>query len=118
MAVLYSADLARLLIWTLDEYAGTDPVILSSPPDDEVSIEHVSRLIASEFNYESRLRFDTSYDDGQYRKSADNSKLVSLYGPLKLTLSKRVSGQQSSGSFLIMKIVENNLIYIDDGLFR
>jgi len=42
----------------------------------EISIEQIARLIAREFNYEDNLVFDTSYPDGQYKKTADNSKLM------------------------------------------
>lgn len=43
---------------------------------EEVTIEYVARLIASNFDYEDRIVFDSSFADGQYKKTADNSKLM------------------------------------------
>ena len=57
---------------------GKTPIILSVSPEQEVSIEYVSRLIAKKFNYEHKIIFDTTKSDGQYKKTADNSKLMNL----------------------------------------
>ena len=73
---IYSEDLAELIIWTMEH--NTEPtIILSVPEKDEVSIEYVARLIARSFNYHHNLRFDTSFSDGQFKKTADNSLLAS-----------------------------------------
>ena len=81
---IYSCDLARLIIWVLETDTCNQPLILSSDPDDEISIGEIARIIAEEFNYLDRLRYDTSKSDGQYRKTVDNSKLKELYGDLNL----------------------------------
>ena len=44
---------------------------------DEVSIEYVAREIAKCYDYDNELIFDTSFSDGQYKKTADNKKLMS-----------------------------------------
>ena len=73
---IYSEDLAKLIMWTLE--SNKEPtIILSVSEKDEVSIEYVTRLIAREFDYEHRLEFDTNFSDGQYKKTADNSLLMS-----------------------------------------
>lgn len=72
---IYSIDTAKLIMWTLLEYDKLDPIILSVPEKDEVSIEYVATLIAKEFNYENQLKFDWEYPDGQYKKTVDNSKI-------------------------------------------
>tara|TARA_Y100000816_G_scaffold289561_1_gene276256 strand:- start:4215 stop:5150 length:936 start_codon:yes stop_codon:yes gene_type:complete len=82
---IYSDDLARLMLWTIEEYRDTSPIILSVPPEKEVSIETVARLIADNFDYQDNLKFDTSFEDGQFRKTADNSKLMTLYPDVKFT---------------------------------
>lgn len=74
---IYSDDLAKLMLWTLENYDGKN-IILSVSEKDEVSIEYVARLIAREFEYENRIKFDSSYSDGQYKKTADNKKLMGL----------------------------------------
>ena len=66
---IYSEDLAKLIMWTLE--SNKEPtIILSVSEKDEVSIEYVTRLIAREFDYEHRLEFDTNFSDGQYKKTA------------------------------------------------
>ena len=75
---IFNLDLGKLMIWCLFNYNGKTPIILSVSPEQEVSIEYVSRLIAKKFNYEHKLIFDTTKSDGQYKKTADNSKLMNL----------------------------------------
>jgi GDP-L-fucose synthase len=74
---IFAEDLARLIIWVLEEYQGNN-IILSTGEKEEVSIEHVARLIAKNFDYEERIVFDSSFSDGQYKKTADNTQLISL----------------------------------------
>jgi GDP-L-fucose synthase len=73
---IYSEDLARLILWTLEHYKEPSSLILS--PNEEVSIETVARIIARAFHYEHKMVLDTSRPDGQYKKTADNSKLKRL----------------------------------------
>jgi len=75
---IYSNDLAKLIMWTLLEYNEKDSIILSVSEKDEVSIETISKIIAKKFDYLDYLEFDTSKSDGQYKKTADNSKLMNL----------------------------------------
>lgn len=53
--------------------------------DDEVSIEYVARAIAKAFNFKGKIEFDTSKADGQFKKTASNKKLRSLYAGYKFT---------------------------------
>lgn len=71
---IYSTDLAKLIMWTLENY--NDNIILSVSENDEVSIKEVAYIIAKGFDYEERLVFDASFSDGQYKKTADNSLLM------------------------------------------
>ena len=82
---IYSKDLAKLFMWTLENYNKKTPLILSVRENDEISIENVARLIAREFNYEHRIKFDTSFSDGQFKKTADNTKLMNLIGDFQFT---------------------------------
>ena len=50
---------------------------------EEVSIEYIARQIAKAYDYEHMVEFDTSYSDGQFKKTADNSKLIRLHGDYK-----------------------------------
>jgi len=76
---IYSEDLAKLIMWTVEEYTEKDSIILSVGEKDETSIGDVAREIADAFEYDN-IVFDASFSDGQYKKTADNSKLVKLHG--------------------------------------
>ena len=52
---------------------------------DEVSIADVAKCIAKSFDYEGMIEFDETYSDGQFKKTADNSKLIKLIGNYKFT---------------------------------
>ena len=87
---IYSMDLAKLIMFVLKSNV-TDSIILS--PSDEWSIGDVAKQIATSFNVDN-LIFDRSYSDGQYCKTADNSKLKSLidfeFTDLKEGLAKTI----------------------------
>lgn len=82
---IYSKDLAELIWWTLKNYDKNEPIILSVGENEEVSIKEVATIIANEFDYLHHMKFDTSFADGQYKKTADNSKLLSLYPNVSFT---------------------------------
>jgi len=71
---IYAEDLAKNIMWVLEEYNETEPIILATDEADEISIEQVARIIAREFDYEQFLEFDTTKSDGQYKKTASNQK--------------------------------------------
>lgn len=75
---IHSHDLARLILWVLFEYKERNSIILSVPPEQEVSIKNISEIIANKFDYLEHLQFDVTKSDGQFKKTADNSKLMSL----------------------------------------
>lgn len=82
---IYSLDLAELIVWVLEKYTQLDNIILSVGEKEEVSIKQVAEQIANSFNYSDHLEFDTSFEDGQYKKTVNNSKLLSLYGDYPFT---------------------------------
>jgi len=71
---IYSEDLARNIMWVLEEYNENDPIILSTDEADEISIGCVAKYIANNFDYDNSLEFDTTKSDGQYKKTASNQK--------------------------------------------
>ena len=77
---IYSEDLAKLMMWVMEEYEEKETIILSVGEKDEVSIAEVATHIAKTYEYDHMMEFDTSYSDGQFKKTADNTKLMSLYG--------------------------------------
>lgn len=75
---IYSDDLARLIMKVLEEYDDNESIILSVGEKDEVSIGDVARAIANAYDYEHMMEFDSSFSDGQYKKTADNTKLMNF----------------------------------------
>lgn len=74
---IYSEDLAALIMIILEK-SNEENTIISVPETDEKSIEHIARIIAHSFDYEDRIRFDTSFSDGQYKKTVSTKKLQNL----------------------------------------
>lgn len=73
---IYSVDLARLMIWVVRHYEEVDPIILSVDEQDEISIRDVAFMIAEAMDYDtSKIKFDTTKADGQFKKTASNKKL-------------------------------------------
>jgi GDP-L-fucose synthase len=80
---LFSEDLASILIKLLFEYDINDSIIVS--PNEEVPIKTISELIAKHMDFKQDLIFDQSFSDGQYKKTADNSKLLKLFPDYQFT---------------------------------
>jgi GDP-L-fucose synthase len=78
---IYAKDLARGIIDTLDVHDSN--IIIS--PRDEHSIGSVATRIAENFDMMDALEFDESKSDGQYKKTADNSKFMGLNPNFKFT---------------------------------
>jgi GDP-L-fucose synthase len=84
---IYSRDLALLLIWTLEHYdanleagSGSGSLIISVDPADEISISEVVQHIANVMEFDNDILYDTTLPDGQFKKTADNSKFKKIYG--------------------------------------
>lgn len=76
---IYSLDLAKLIIWTLSNYESVEPLILSVDEEQEVTIYQVAEAIARSFDFKGKIVCDSTKADGQYKKTASNRKLRSLY---------------------------------------
>lgn len=82
---IYSLDLAKLMLWVLQEYNQVDPIILSVDESDEVTIAQVAESIAKAFNFKGKIVCDTSKADGQFKKTASNKKLRQLNPDFKFS---------------------------------
>ena len=71
---IYSVDLAKIIIKIILDYDSTEPLIIS--PSEEYSIYSVAQMINTHFGNEIVSHHE--YSDGQYRKTADNSKLLNF----------------------------------------
>ncbi|CAM9156543.1 unnamed protein product [Discosporangium mesarthrocarpum] len=85
---IYNVDLGALMVWVMRSYDSVDPIILSVGEEDEVSIADAAKLIADAMDFEGEVVFDTSKSDGQFKKTANNGKLKSLYPDFKFTPMK------------------------------
>ncbi|VDD75348.1 unnamed protein product [Mesocestoides corti] len=81
---IYSVDLGRLIVWVLRNYSKPDPIILSVPETDEVSIKDAASAIVAAMGCKG-LKLDPSKADGQFKKTASSAKLLSLYPDFKFT---------------------------------
>lgn len=72
---IYSMDLAKLFLWVVRSYEEAEPIILSVDEKDEVTIKHVVDCIAEAFDFKGKIVYDTTKEDGQYKKTASNVKL-------------------------------------------
>jgi len=81
---IYSQDLAELIMWVLENY-NDDNIILSVPESHEISIGDLANIIAEKFDYKERMVFDSTFSDGQYKKTVSADKIVSLIGEFKFT---------------------------------
>lgn len=81
---IFSEDLAKLIMIILENH-NDDNLILSPPESDELSIKDLATCIAKEFNYEEKIKFDSSYSDGQYKKTVSVNKLLNKIGDFQYT---------------------------------
>jgi GDP-L-fucose synthase len=70
---IHADDLGKLILWSLLEYNEKDNIILAN--DQEVSIGEIASYIAN--CYDVPIQFDTSKEDGQYKKTVSIEKLKS-----------------------------------------
>ncbi|XP_028044131.1 GDP-L-fucose synthase [Bombyx mandarina] len=82
---IYSLDLAELFIWVLRNYNSIEPIILSVDEKDEVTISRVAEMIKRAHGYGGDIVYDTTRADGQYKKTASNTKLRTLYEDFEFT---------------------------------
>lgn len=72
---IHANDLAHIIL-QLIPVINRENVIVN--PSAEHSIEQAATYVARAFNYEHALTFNDKFSDGQYKKTADNSKLLNL----------------------------------------
>jgi GDP-L-fucose synthase len=66
---VYSEDLAKLIIWCLENWKSEDYCMLVNPK--EISVMEIAKIITKKFNIdENKIVFDKSKPSGQFRKPA------------------------------------------------
>ena len=89
----YSADLAHIFMWCMENYDAAD--ILNVGSTEEHSVKEIAYIISDVLNINTnRIIFDTEKPGGVYRKSTDNSKFMNLsnhtYMPFKQGIEKTI----------------------------
>ena len=80
----YAKDLARVLIWALDRYSSSTPLIVST--EEEVSITDIAFMISDKMKFEGDISFDFNESrDGQYQKTACCDRLKMFCKDFKFT---------------------------------
>ncbi len=74
---IYSKDLARLLLWSLDHYDSSDPLILSK------ETEHCRSRATAKFS--GKVQFDVTQPDGQLQKPVTTYRLQHLLPSFEFT---------------------------------
>ncbi len=91
---IYAGDLAKI-IKHLVQYDGPEMnIICSVSEDEEVSIKNIVKKIAEIMEYKN-IEYDTSYGDGQYKKTVSNKKIKSImpsyvFGDINYGLNKTI----------------------------
>jgi len=82
---IYSRDLAKVVIGIMRKYEDPEPVILSVDEFDEVPVKAVADMIAKNFDSIKTINTDPSFPDGQFKKTANNTKLRKLFPDFQFT---------------------------------
>jgi len=82
---IYSLDLAKLFLLVLREYEDASPIILSVDEQDEVSIKDAALMIVKAMDFQNGVEYDMTKSDGQFKKTASNSKLRKLWPDFEFT---------------------------------
>ncbi|KAF1741047.1 hypothetical protein MXB_1780, partial [Myxobolus squamalis] len=82
---IFAPDLAKLILKVMREYDSPSPIILCTDESDEISIGDVAEHIRKGFEIKDKLIFNPSFADGQFKKTASNKKLRTLWPDFKFT---------------------------------
>ena len=80
---IYSGDVARLASWVLDDYKGTEPIILTS--GIETPIKELVHIVADAMEFDGPIVFDSEKPDGQFRKPSNAQPLLDQHGDFAFT---------------------------------
>jgi len=92
---IYAGDLAMIIRHLVHFYNGPETnIICSVGEDQEVSIKSIVEKIAEIMEY-NNIEYDTSYGDGQYKKTVSNEKIKSImpsliFGNIDYGLNKTI----------------------------
>jgi GDP-L-fucose synthase len=77
----HASDIAKYLVWMLNNYEDKEPLIVSS--EKEYSIFELVQILKQEFEYDGEISWDNTRSDGQIKKTISCKKLKSLHTNLQ-----------------------------------
>ena len=75
---IYVDDVAFICLWIIFFYSGHQNLILAGDIDSEISIHTIASIIHNQYQLTNPIIYDTSFSNGQYKKTVSNQKLRSL----------------------------------------
>ena len=83
---IYSIDLAKIIKYLVLNYSDTKPIICCG--DEEVTISGLVNQIGEILSFEHQIKFDISKQDGNLKKTVDNSYLKNVMSNVTFTSLK------------------------------
>ena len=86
---IYSEDLAKLIIWSLENWKSDDYCMMVNP--QEVSVMEIAKIITNKFGIEeNKILFDKTKPSGQFRKPAISDVDWYEFSDLNLGIEKTI----------------------------
>lgn len=84
---VYVDDFAKIILKFIDLDTSENEIscIVSPPESDEVSIKTLIETITKTFTFSGEIVYDTTYSDGQYKKTATNMELYHYFPDFQFT---------------------------------
>jgi GDP-L-fucose synthase len=80
---IYSYDLAKIILWSMESYEESAPLIIS--PSVEISISDLANSIAREMKFTGGIFWDMEKPDGQLRKPSSSAELLKFNPDISFT---------------------------------
>lgn len=84
---IYANDFAKIILHfikcTLSKQYNS--LIVGPPEKDEISIKKLIHALVKEFKFKNEIVYDSSFSDGQYKKTVDNTELLEYIPDFKFT---------------------------------
>jgi GDP-L-fucose synthase len=81
---LYAKDFAKIIKFFITSNSKNETFICSPSEKDEIKIKECVEKISSNMNY-NNIKYNTSYSDGQLKKTVANNKLMNVIGNFNFT---------------------------------
>lgn len=94
---IYAGDFAKIILHFVDCKLEKqfNQLIVGPPVKDEITIKELINKIVKEFDFNGRIIYDSSFPEGQHKKTVDDSELLAYipdfkFTPLEVSLKETV----------------------------